>query len=103
MSNVVPLGITHNPGCHCLRCLGAAYKSADTEARETARRYQLVRTGDAGTAEIGRARLYWAEARQVLVLAELALRTAEDEAHVGERENQRADSLRWNPRGAIPS
>jgi hypothetical protein len=101
MSNVVPLGITHDPGCSCRRCLNEAYRSADTRAVEAARRYKSIRTTGARATEISRARQQWAEARQVLVLAEYALRAAEDEAYIEERENRRTDALRWNPKEAL--
>jgi hypothetical protein len=101
VSNVVPLGITHDPGCNCRRCLTGACRAADATAIETARRYKSIRTSNASATSIGQARQQWAEARQVLVLAEYALRTAEDETFIEERENRRTDALRWNPEGAL--
>src|ERR1700756_1895835 len=97
MTNVIPLGISHKPGCNCRRCLAEGYRSANTEAIETARRYIVIRTSSASAASISQARQQWAEARQVLVLAEYALRAAEDEERIERRENRRVDALRWNP------
>ena len=101
MTNVIPLGITHEPGCNCRRCLNEACRTADAGVIEAARRYKSIRTSNASGTSIGRARQQWAEARQVLVLAEYALRQAEDEAFIEERENRRTDALRWNPKEAL--
>jgi len=101
MTDAIPLGITHEPGCNCLRCLAEAYRSANATAIATARNYMDVRTGDADPARISRARQQWAEARQALVLAEYALRAAEDEAYIEARQNRRTDALRWNPEDAL--
>jgi len=98
MSNVVPLGISHEPGCTCRRCLAEEFRTTDAKVTETARRYKSIRTSNASVTSIGQARQQWAEARQALVLAEYALRAAEDEAFIENRENQQADALRWNPR-----
>lgn len=101
MSNVIPLGVTHDPGCNCRRCLNAAYVSAKTRVADTTSRYQATRTAGAPAALISQARQRWTEARQELILAEHALRTAEDDARIEARENRRADALRWNPKGAL--
>ncbi len=98
MSNVVPLGITHNPDCRCRRCLGKAYAAAKAEVTETTTRYQSIRTSAARPADISRARQRWTEARHAIILAEHDLRAAEDEARIEQRANQRVDALRWNPK-----
>jgi hypothetical protein len=100
MSNVVPLGITHDPGCRCRRCLNAAYHSAKVEVTEAMTRYQSIRTSAARPDQISRARQQWTEARQALIFAEHDLRAAEDEERVEQRENRRIDALRWNPKEA---
>lgn len=101
MSNVVPLGISHDPGCNCRRCLNEAYRSAKVEVDETMARYRSIRTSNASATSISAARQRWTESRQVLVLADHALRTAEDEAFIEERDNRRTDGLRWNPKEAL--
>lgn len=101
VSNVVPLGISHDPGCACRRCLNQACREADAGVIEAARRYKSIRTSNASAAGIGQARQQWAEARQVLVLAELALRAVEDHEFTEERGNRRTDALRWNPEEAL--
>ncbi len=100
MSNVIPLGITHADDCKCRRCLNAAYQAAKVTVSETTTRYQSIRTSSANAVSISRARQQWAEARQVLVLAEHALRTAEDEDRIEQRENRRVDAMQWNPKVA---
>jgi len=97
VSNVVPLGITHDPGCRCPRCLNAAYTSAKVQVTECACRYGGIRVKPVDPAEISRARQRWTEARQALIFAEHDLRAAEDEARIELRKNQRVDALRWNP------
>ena len=101
MSNVIPLGISHEPGCTCRRCLTEACREAKAQVDETTARYRSVRTSNATAAGISAARQRWTEARSILVLAEHALRAAEDEAFIEERENRRTDALRWNPKEAL--
>jgi hypothetical protein len=98
MSNVVPLGITHDPGCKCRRCLNEAFRSARTEVTEATARYMAIRASAARPDDISRARQRWTEARQLLVLAEHDLRTAEDEARIKDRQDRQTDALRWNPK-----
>jgi hypothetical protein len=97
MSNVIPLGITHDPGCRCPRCLNEAYASAKVQVTECSRRYGDIRVKPVNPAEISRARQQWTESRQVLIMTEHDLRAAEDEARIELRKNQRVDALRWNP------
>jgi hypothetical protein len=101
MSNVIPLGITHDPGCTCRRCLNEAYRTAKAEVTEAMTRYQSIRTSNARPEAISRARQRWTETRQFLILAEHALRAAEDEERIEQRENQRVDGLRWKPKEAL--
>ncbi len=96
-----PLGI-HDPGCSCLRCLESAYRDARATVTETAKRYQATRVADEPARVIAAVRQAWTEARQVLLLAEHALRSAEDGARIEARKDQAVDSLRWQPGSALP-
>ena len=101
MSNVVPLGISHEDDCTCRRCLNEACRDAKNQVDETTARYRSVRTSNAKAPAISAARQRWTEARSILVLAEHDLRAAEDEEFIEERENRRTDALRWNPKEAL--
>lgn len=98
----IPLGLSHDPGCACRRCLAEAYRTAKLEVSEATIRYHQIRRTSARTAAISLARQQWTEARQVLVLAEHNLRTSEDEEYAEQRENQRTDALRWDPETVVP-
>lgn len=102
MSNVIPLGISHEDGCTCRRCLAETYRSAKAEVDVTTARYRSIRAADEATAaEISVARQRWTESRQALTLAEHALRAAEDEERIEERKNREIRDLRWNPKEAL--
>ena len=99
--SIQPVGLAHDIGCRCRRCLTEAYTSAKVRVTETTRRYHDIRTTSARPDVISQARQQWTEARQELILAEHDLRTAEDEAHIQARENRRTDALRWRPGEAV--
>lgn len=88
----------HGPGCQCLRCLASGYGSATAKVNACTTRYHAIRRTSTSPEAVARARTQWTEARRELVLAEHALRTAEDDARFEKLRNAEIDALRWNPR-----
>ena len=91
----------HDDGCQCVPCLKAVY--ADTLAKATAcvRAYAELRGGPARPHELNRARNEWTQARQETILAEHALRTAEDRDRFAGSADKADAALQWHPGGAL--
>ena len=87
----------HSPGCQCLPCLRRAYQDARTKVITCTTVYRAMRERTDQPREMSRTRQQWTTARQELVLAEHALRTAEDGQRAADKRDADVDALAWNP------
>ena len=104
LSDLFRAGWAHDAGCQCVPCLKSAYRAALGKAIACGRLYKSLRDDPTMPDALARARTEWTQARQETVLADHALRAAEDRDHLAEvalRNAQAASPAAWNPREGL--
>jgi hypothetical protein len=91
----------HDEGCLCVPCLKAVYAETLARAMACGRAYIALRGGFARPDELSRARNEWTQARQENILADHALRTAEDRDRFAGSADKADAALQWHPGGAL--
>jgi len=101
ISDLFRAGWAHDAGCQCVPCLQSAFRVALEKAIACGRLYKGLRDEATMPDAMNRARTEWTQARQETVLADHALRAAEDRDRLAEmalRNAQAATPAAWNPR-----
>lgn len=99
MHELLRSGWVHDDGCQCVPCLKTVYVTANEKAVGCLRAYVALREEAARPQEMNRARAEWTQARQEVILADHALRTAEDRDRLAEISAKGDMTLQWHPGG----
>lgn len=101
MHELLRSGWAHDDGCQCVPCLKTVYTDATAKAMACGRAYIALRQERATPQELNRARTEWTQARQETILADHALRAAEDRDRFADKVDRVDAAMQWRPGGAL--